>query len=337
MCPRRVLIPVSIPVLALVLLAVLATACDVVVPADPEPSPTATGPRIDVGAGPDGESLLLAHVMRELLAREGLSAEVERFDDRGSVRQALIQGAVSVAPGYTGEAWLDVLGQAEPPGSPGVSFREVRAAEIERGLNWMRPTLSEEVRPHLPPANATFAFFVQAAPLAGAPSVTTLTEFAALLASDPDARLCVDPEFGQRPDGLQAVLRAYNVDPQRDYIPVVPENAVLGVRAGDCLAGLSTATDGTAWSLNLRPLIDDRRVFPAFVVTPVVRDDVEQRLVVLRALNPLPSHLTTAMLGGWNARVAAGAPVEAVAAAAATTLTALEEAPPPPPQSSPTG
>src|SRR5690606_33570410 len=145
-----------------------------------------------------------------------------------------------------------------------------------------------------PPANATFAFVV-----AGPPSVdadlTTLSQLAARLSERPDAVLCVDEEFAERRDGLRAVLAAYSVRSDQPVLALDPDEAVRGVMSGACLAGLTTATDGAAWRAGLRPLVDDLRVFPAFVPLPQVRDAAAEEHRSLRsAIGPMSAELTTA-------------------------------------------
>lgn len=299
------------------LVVLVAAAC---APASPEgpAGATVTDSPVVVGVGADAESRLLGHVMRELLEAASIPVAVERLDDRSAIRQALELGAVDVAVGYTGEAWLEELGRPDPPGDPRASWEAVSEADAERGLVWMRPRFAEPADPTRPPANATFALFVQSAPLARAPDLTTMTEFASRVSAESDARVCVDDEFGVRRDGLSATWRAYSVDPDRSYLATTPQEAVRGVAAGGCLAGLASATSGEAWRLSLWPLIDDRRVFPAFVVTPVVAEDAtREHPGLLDALRPLPQVLTTRMLGQWNARVVAGAEITEVAAGAA--------------------
>jgi glycine betaine/choline ABC-type transport system substrate-binding protein len=81
------------------------------------------------------------------------------------------------------------------------------------------------------------------------------------------------------------------------------------------------ATDGAAWAQGLRPVVDDLRVFPAFVPLPLIRESVlEERPSIRVALGPLAAELTTELLGGWNARLFAGEPLEQVAEEAAVEL-----------------
>jgi osmoprotectant transport system substrate-binding protein len=261
-------------------------------------------PPIRVAAGPDAETVLLAHTTVRLLELGGLPAEVVAFSEARDARQALELGDVDVRPGYTGETWLETLGRDNPPGDPTTSFLAVRDHDLDEGIRWLRPRFLEGI--DQPPANATFAFVVQGPPSADA-DLRTMSQLAARLAERPDARVCVDREFGARPDGLRAVLEAYSMRSDRPFLAAGPAEAVLGVAAGDCLAGLTTATDGAAWAAGLRPLVDDLRVFPAFLPLPQIRTDVlDEHRSIQVALGPMAAQLTTALLGRWNAEVAAG-------------------------------
>jgi osmoprotectant transport system substrate-binding protein len=312
--------PARLPLLlvAVVLVAAVVGGLLLGVGGDEPEVPETVVPPLRVAAGPDAESTLLAHVLVALLADGDIDAEVVAFGEARDTRQALERGDVELRPAYTGEAWLEVLGRADPPSDPRASFEEVRAHDAEEGLVWFRPPFLEGAGQ--PPANATFAFVV-----AGPPSIdadlTTVSQLASRLSTQPDATLCVDPEFASRPDGLRAVLAAYSVRSDQPVLAAGPAEAVRGVAAGDCIAGLTTATDGQAWAAGLRPLTDDLGVFPAFVVLPQVRrDTLLDRPPVTAAVRPLAAQLTTALLGGWNAEVHRGRPVEEVAATGATEL-----------------
>ena len=323
--------PAGVRILALlVVTAVLAVACSAAPAAAPTSSASPSGPAIRVGTADDAESRLLAHVMADLLEAAGIPASVDTFADAQATRQALELRAIDAAPGYTGEAWLEVLNRADPPGDPQSSFATVEQYDRERhDIVWMRPSF-EDGGLSAPPANATFAFVVQGFPSINA-DLQTMSRLAARLSEQPDALVCVDKEFARREDGLKAVWSAYGVGLGREVVAASPEDAVRGVRAGDCIAGLTTATDGGAWLAGQRPLIDDLRVFPAFVVTPVLTGEIrDRRPAVLSALGPMPAQLTTRMLGQWNAQVVAGTPLDTVAQQGANELLARAGRPVPP-------
>jgi osmoprotectant transport system substrate-binding protein len=315
--------------LLLVLLAMLAGGCALLDGgAEVEVATEAAVPAVRVAGGPDAEAALLANVLVAMLTGNGIDAEVVPFSSARDARQAIELGEVDLRPAYTGETWLETLGQADPPGDPRESFAAVRRHDEAEGLLWLRPRFGDGIDEA--PANATFAFVVAGPPAVDA-DLRTMSQLAARLSEQPDARVCVDREFGSRPDGLRAVLAAYSVRSGREYLAADPQEAVAGVLAGDCVTGLTTATDGAAWAAGLVPLEDDLRVFPAFVPLPQLRQDaVTSRPEIRTAVAPMAAQLTTALLGGWNARVLRGEPLEEVAAEAAEVLYERAGRQPPP-------
>ncbi len=198
-------------------------------------------------------------------------------------------------------------------GDPRTSFERVKRADGENGLVWLPPTQ----------ANATFAFVV-AGPPAKAARIQTLSQLAGYVNDDPAARLCVDSEFAERPDGLEALARIYSLRNEilvQQVLPVSPAETVGRVERGECVAGLVTATDGQAWVAGLQPVQDDLKAFPAFVVAPVVTVEVrDSRPEVVEALAPFGEAVTTTRLAQWNGRVVLGEPVESVASSASARL-----------------
>jgi osmoprotectant transport system substrate-binding protein len=272
------------------------------------PDPTAT---IRVAVDSSREVTLLGATLVELLEDAGRSARLLQFADDRSARQALELGDADIGLAYTGQAWVELLGRADPPADPTAALREIRAAEAERGLVWLEPVLGQGSE--WTPANATFAFFV-AGPPSNDADLRTLSQLSLRLSERPAASLCVDVDFGRRPDGLAAMLSTYSVRRDRPFLATDAEAAILGVLAGDCLAGLSHATDGRAWLAGLQLLVDDLRFFPAFVPLPVV----DVRLLardpeIAQALRPMLEQLSTGLLGRANARVVAGEPIDLVA------------------------
>lgn len=263
--------------------------------------------RIAVTADREGE--ILGAVLTRLVEDAGLAVEVVRFGDARDGRQALELDAVDVRVGYTGEAWLETLGRADPPGAVEASFSPVRVEDERRGITWLAPRFSEEEGG--PPANATFAFVVAGPPGADA-DLRTVSQLASRLGEQPDATVCVDREFGTRDDGLRAVLDAYRVRTDRPFLATEPQEAVRAVAGGECVAGLTTATDGAAWAAGLRPLVDDLEVFPAFVVAVQIRTEVGDARPQLRAALAPFGEVTTPLLGRWNGQVAVGAAVDQV-------------------------
>jgi len=269
-------------------------------------------PAVRVAAGPEPESRLLARVIVLLLADANISAEVVVFADGRSARQAIELGDVELTVAYSGEEWLARLGRADPPADPLAAFEALAEADRARGLTWLAPVAGSGFEE--PPVNATFAFFVAGPPSLDA-DLRTLSELSLRLSERPQLSLCVDTEFGRRDDGLAALLSAYSVRRDRPFLAADPVEAIGRVLEGDCIAGLSHATDGRAWRAGMHPLIDDLRFFPAFVPAPVIRTTTLTATPGIRpALRPLLEGLSTGMLGRANGAVVAGGGIDTVAA-----------------------
>jgi osmoprotectant transport system substrate-binding protein len=267
-------------------------------------------PVLRVATGPEPESQLIALTIVRLLADAGLRAEPVVLADARSARQAIELGDVELTVAYSGEEWLVRLGRADPPADPAGAFDALVEADRARGLTWLVPSSGSGLEE--PPANATFAFFVAGPPAADA-DLRTLSELSLRLSERPQLSLCVDTEFGRRDDGLAALLSAYSVRRDRPFLAADPAEAIGRVLAGDCIAGLSHATDGRAWRAGMHPLVDDLRFFPAFVPAPVVRTATLVAQPELEpALRPLLDGLSTGMLGRANGAVAAGGSIDTV-------------------------
>lgn len=261
-----------------------------------------------MGTGPEPESTLIANVLVALMADDGVIAEVAPFDSARDARRALELGEIDVLPSYTGAVLLEELGRSAPA-DPDISYTNARFEDARNGLVWLPRTR----------ADATFAFFVAGSPSRFA-NLGRTAQLAALLGEQPDLRLCVDPDFVERPDGLAAVQDAY-ARPEVNVLELPPAEAIRATARGACIAGLSTATDGSARVLGLHALDDELGVFPAFVLCAVVTDEfADTRRDAIAALRPFGRRVTTNDVSRWNAQVVRGEEIEAVAEAAAVEL-----------------
>ncbi len=271
------------------------------------------GEPVRIGTWPEREATLLASILARLLETHGIPAEVVAFGHSRDARQAIELKGVDVLPSYTGAVGIDEYGWSNVEGDVRSSFERVKRADEENGLVWLSPTQ----------ANATFAF-VTPGPPAKVARIQTLSQLAGYVNDDSSARLCVDPEFAERPDGLERIARIYSLRDEileQQILHVSPAETVGRIERGDCDGGLVTATDGQAWVAGLQPVQDDLRAFPAFVVAAVVTVELrESRPEVIEALAPFAEALTTARLAQWNGRVILGESVETVASSATTRL-----------------
>ena len=277
---------------------------------------------IVVGVGPTVEQRVLAALTAEALQRADMHVELEELEGQTTtLRRRARADAIDLFWDYTGAAWALGLGERVPPAAdPLESFEQIRSADQRNGLHWLTPTS----------ANATLAMFVRAEDLPSQDSDRSLTWLAATLSSG-DARLCADPQFLRSPAGLSALAVEYaiNLD-QVDQQPATEDEAIAAVAAGDCFAGLATATSGQAAVEGLVRVADVQSVFPAFLVAPVMRSDDEAlRQRVDRALAWVTGALDTATLALLNAEVVAGGEPMAVAASFADAVLSSGSAPTP--------
>lgn len=273
---------------------------------------------IRIGAGTDTESQLVAEIMLVAFAQADVPAKVSTLAGNLAARRALLDNRIDVRVAYTGESWLDVLARPDPPSSARDSFVAVRDFDQNLPIIWLTPPFGSGFRE--PPANATFALMID--PNGEIGSLETMSQLASFLSVNPEAALCVDDEFRARPDGLASLLAVYSVRSTQPVVAVTPAEAVLAVAEGECVAGLTTTTDGGAWLLGLRPLRDDLGVFPAFVVALQMRAELERRVPdVAEILAPIARGLTTETLGQLNARIVSGQSMRRVAEEALLILT----------------
>lgn len=282
--------------------ALLASAAGYAALAAPDERP------VVIGVGGTTEQQVLAALTVEALDRVGVATRVvEESGGTTDLRVLALAGDLDVYWDYTGAAWALGLRQQSPPAATGESFERVRQADAEQGLVWLGPTA----------ANATLALFVREGDLPAAPEDRDLTWLSRELAGE-DRRLCADPDFVDRDEGLPALAAAYSIDlAQLETVRVDEEEAIVQVADGRCFAGLGTATSGLARTEGLVPVADELVVFPAFVVAPVVREEaLAAELQVEQALAPVVSLLGTEALAALNARVEEGAEPTDVAAEA---------------------
>ena len=268
-------------------------ACETAEPAPPVPE-------VVVGVGSTTEQTVLAALATVALEDAGFAVQV--LDDLGgtrAVRGLATRSEIDVWWDETGAAWALGLRQQAPPADPVESYERVAEEDVGNGFTWLEPTA----------ANATLAFLVPETQAA-----LTLTDLSRTL-SEGDRVLCAASDFVDRPEGLRGVAEVYSIDLDALTVRDADERqAIAGVAAGRCTAGLAAATSGAAAAAGLLPVQDDLGIFPAFVVAPVVRTEVlERHPRIARVLDPVAELLDTASLAGLAAQVDEGAESRAVA------------------------
>lgn len=246
---------------------------------------------IAVGSKNFTESIVIAEIYAQSLERSGL--RVERRLNLGStqiVMAAMGRGQIDVYPEYTGTALIDVLHHA-PIEDPNASYAFVRNAFARAyGITWLARS----------PMNDSQGLATTRA-IARRYHLRTLSDLAPIASH---LRLATIPEFVTRPDGLPGLQRVYggfHFASVRTYDIALKYEALL-----QGAADIATAftTDGTIAAKHLVVLEDDKHLWPAYNVAPLVRTATlvrEPRIAA--ALDAVSPHITDAAARAMNAQV----------------------------------
>ena len=232
------------------------------------------GQTYTVGGKEFSEQLVLCKM--QIAALQSVGATVrDRCNIPGSTaaRSALTTGQIDMYWSYTGTGWVVDLGRRTPTiHDADEQYRAVRDADAANGIVWTAPA----------PFNDTYAI-ATTRDVARRHGLRTVSDFARLVnAGDPDATLCVEPEFAARPDGLDGLRQAYRIGAPFDGPPRVTTldgDAVYDATAhgSPCRFGEVFTTDGRVTGLGLQPLVDDRDHFPKYNASNTIRRQVVDR------------------------------------------------------------
>jgi osmoprotectant transport system substrate-binding protein len=249
---------------------------------------------IRVGSKNFTESIVVAEIYAAALEHAGIA--VERRLDLGSTQIALAamaRGDIDLYPEYTGTALIDVLHHA-PISDPREIYQTVKDAfRKSYDLEWLVPS----------PMNDSQGIATTRA-LADRYRLQTLSDLAGRA---PQLRLATIPEFLSRSDGLPGLQRRYGgfaFKSVHTYDIALKYQALL---TGAADVATAFTTDGTIASQHLVVLRDDKHLWPAYNVAPVVRHETLARDPRIAAiLNAVSPSITDAKASQMNAAVEDG-------------------------------
>lgn len=246
---------------------------------------------IVVGSKNFTEQVLLGEILAQQIERTLHVPVGHKLNLGGTLlaHQALTTGAIDLYPEYTGTALTAVL-KLPPSGDRAAVLRAVREEYQRRWhLDWLQPL----------GFNDTFAMIVRGE-TARAEHLTTLSQ----AARAHPWRMGAGYEFLQRPDGLDGLLRTYDLRAVGN--PVSMDlgllYSALESRKVDLIA--ANSTDGLASALDVTILEDDRHYFPPYECAVVAREDTLARYPGLRAaLEALSGKITGDVMRRLNYQV----------------------------------
>lgn len=245
--------------------------------------------RIVVGSKNFTEQVVLAELLAQHIEARLHVPVDRRFYLAGSyiAHQSLISGRIDLYPEYTGTALTAILKKPAQSDSSAV-YNLVKDEYAKR----FHLTVTEPLG-----FNNTFAM-VMRGDEARKLHLTTLSQASQY---SPQWHLGCGYEFSERPDGLQGLIKTYNLQfagPPR-IMDLGLLYRALQEKQVDLIA--ANATDGLIASLNLTILEDDRHYFPPYEAVPIVRDDTLQRFPGLQAaLSELHNQISDAEMRELN-------------------------------------
>ncbi|MGX1857203.1 glycine betaine ABC transporter substrate-binding protein [Dietzia sp. NPDC055340] len=260
--------------------------------------PELEGVKVTVGGKDFTEGVIASYLVEFLLAAAGMDvSDMSSLAGSNSFRQALVTGQVDIGMEYTGTAWMSYLGNDEPVRDPQQQWEAVRDADLaEHDIRWLPPTTVDN----------TYSFAMNRA-TAEATGVTTFSEYADLVRSDPQAAVsCMETEFSVRRDGWPGLAEAYGFDAATVPTPIMQPGIIYQATSvgRECAFGEVYTTDGRVKGLDLVVLEDDKRFFPVYNLATVVRGSyLDAHPQIEQVLAPLIDLLTNEVMVELNMRV----------------------------------
>ena len=265
------------------------------------------GVSLTVGSKDFTENILLGEMFAQ--AAEASGASVDNQINLGGTsvnRDALLSGDIDVYPEYNGTGWTVHLGNEDPSQDSQELFDVTSEADLEQNdIKWVG----------LSPFNDTYGFAANG-DLAEQEGGFDFQSMADYLEANPDATVCMETEFPDRPDGLVLWEDATGYEMPRSQINILETGLIYSeTDKGACDFGEVFTTDGRIQELNLE-LVEDPGVMILYNVSFTMPNEIyEANADVYDDLaDTILADLSEDKMAELNARVdLGGEPAERVA------------------------
>jgi len=255
---------------------------------------TAAAASLVVGGKGFTEQLLLAEITGQYLTAQGYTVELKTGMGTSLVREALENKQVDLYWEYTGTAFLTFHKNKFANQPADEIYAAVKAKDAKIGIVWLNPSA----------ANNTYALAVRQAD-AEAKGLRSLEDLAAKLNAGEELTFGCNIEFYKRDDGLKPLQKAYGFEFPRSDVKRMETGLVYkALKDGDVDVGLVFATDGRIPAFNFVVLKDTKNYFPAYAITPTVREEtLAANPDLADQLNKLSALFDDATMSALNAEV----------------------------------
>jgi len=255
---------------------------------------TAAAASLVVGGKGFTEQLLLAEITGQYLTAQGYTVELKTGMGTSLVREALENKQVDLYWEYTGTAFLTFHKNKFANQPADEIYAAVKAKDAKIGIVWLNPSA----------ANNTYALAVRQAD-AEAKGLRSLEDLAAKLNAGEELTFGCNIEFYKRDDGLKPLQKAYGFEFPRSDVKRMETGLVYkALKDGDVDVGLVFATDGRIPAFDFVVLKDTKNYFPAYAITPTVREEtLAANPDLADQLNKLSALFDDATMSALNAEV----------------------------------
>mgnify|MGYP001330018943 CR=1 FL=1 len=254
---------------------------------------SAAGKTIVVGGKDFTEQLVMAEMTAQLLRAHGFGVDTRTAMGSTVLRKAMENGQVDVYWEYTGTA-LIVYDKIKKHLSPQETYDTVKKLDAKRGIVWLNPSS----------ANNTYALVMNRAE-ADKLNIHTISDLAKAINGGKKLTFASDAEFAGRADGLRPLEKTYGFMFGRANLKQMDSGLTYqALHNHQVDMALAFATDGRIPAFDFVVLKDNKDFFPAYALTPVVRQKTlaaDPKLSGL--LNGLSAKLDDATMAKLNASV----------------------------------
>ncbi|MCH8550368.1 MAG: glycine betaine ABC transporter substrate-binding protein [Natronospirillum sp.] len=239
------------------------------------------------------EQQILASMTSQYLEALGYDIDTRSGMGTSVLRQAQENGQVDVYWEYTGTSLINFNNVTEQL-DPEATYQRVKELDAEKGLVWLDPS----------DANNTYALAMRR-DHAEETGIMSLSDLADAVNNGHGLEFGLNAEFYARDDGWRPLLEAYEFEVGRSEVRRMDSGLVYqALRDGQVDVGLVFATDGRIPAFDFHVLEDDGEFFPAYALTPVVREENLTDFPELAdQLNALSALLDDAAMAALNAEV----------------------------------
>ena len=241
---------------------------------------------VTVGSKDFDEQLLLGEIFAQ--AFEAAGADITNKVNLGGTavaRKALTSGEIDAYPEYNGTGWTVHLEQEDPSFEAEELTKNVKELDFkENNIVWIGRS----------PFNNTYGFASspEATEANGGPFTTqTFMEY---VRDNPDATVCMESEYPDRPDGLILTEKGTGIELPKDQQKILDTGVIYtDTQANKCTFGEVYTTDGRIPALNLTLVEDETNINILYNVSAAMRAETYDKApdqfeaIVAAILQPL--------------------------------------------------